>query len=353
MKLKILFVGEAWSGSSARSLRESLSLLPGVSIDDICEDIYRPKGQSLIVRICNRILKKYYQKELSREIIRSLSMCKPKVLLVYKGNLVTDDVIKKAREFGVFTVNIFPDYSPHNHGKQLRKAIGEYDLVISTKLFHPDNWFPLYKYSNKCVFVPHGYDSRLHLWTDHPGIQDLDIVMASNWRLEYEHILIDFAQQIQGLNINVALAGNGWESRRSSFPKHWNFMGPLHGRSYGEFLRRGKIVIAPMNGNVIIGDSNHFGDQDTTRTYELAAAGCFFVHKRSTFLPSLYDEKLEVPLWSNAEELAKIVIHFLPLDLERRNMAIAAHRRAVPMYSIDSRATNIVEAIYKNLPNSD
>ena len=87
------------------------------------------------------------------------------------------------------------------------------------------------------------------------------------------------------------------------------------------------------------------GDEDTTRTYELAAMGCFFLHRRTNFVQTIYDQAIEVPMWDNAEELAALVQQYLPLELERKAMAARAHARAVPEYSIPNRAVQVLEQV--------
>jgi spore maturation protein CgeB len=344
-RLRLLFVGEGWKGSSARSLREGLAELPGLLIDDICEDGYIPKGRSYVVRAANRVLRSWYQAELSAEIDRRLGVFNPDVLLVYKGNMVAAAVVQRAQARGISAVNVFPDFSPHAYGSQLKQAIGAYNLVISTKPFHPRSWKIMYGYDNRCLFVPHGYDPAVHLWPAAPAHQDVDVVMAATWRPQYERMLVEFGHLIKDRAISVTVAGPGWGERRRLFPEHWQFPGGLFGRSYGELLRRAKIVIAPVHTEVVINGASQPGDEDTTRTYELAAAGCFFLHRRTPYVKTLFDEATEVPMWDNAAELAKLVGEYLPRKNERRLMAANAHRRAVPAHSIFSRA----ETIYGHL----
>ena len=62
------------------------------------------------------------------------------VLMVYKGSEVSAAALRQAKRVGAFTVNVFPDCSPHAHGARLKAMVGEYDLVVSTKPFHPAGW---------------------------------------------------------------------------------------------------------------------------------------------------------------------------------------------------------------------
>lgn len=343
--IKILFVGETWKGSSARSLCEALAVLPDVYMDELGEDHYFPKGKSLVVRGTNRLLRRWHRAELTREIAAKISALQPDVLMVYKGSGVSTEVVQRAKQSGVFTVNVFPDYSPHAYGAELREAMGEYDLVVSTKPFHPANWNAIYGYANRCVCVPHGYDPAVHYWPEPPGEQDIDVVLAASWRPQYERLMVELGDVLGDEQISVALVGPGWAERRDRLPSIWQVSGGLYGRAYGEFVRRGKIVIAPVHREVFIGGIQQPGDEDTTRTYELASAGCFFLHRRTPFAMTVYDENREVPMWDDASELADLIRLYLPQEEMRRVMAARAHARAVSDYSVPARASQVIAHI--------
>lgn len=345
MTIRILFVGETWRGSSARSMREALEALPDVVMDDVGEDQYLPKHRGKALRGLARLLRPWYVTELERAIWAKLLAFRPNVLMVYKGSGVRADFVRRVKAEGLATVNVFPDYSPHAYGSALRAAIGEYDLVVSTKPFHPTGWRSIYGYSNRCVCVPHGYDPEVHCWVDHPPLQDLDVVLAATWRPQYHAVVLALAEQFRGSNVKVGLAGYGWKERSAELPADWDLPGPLQGRGYGEWLRRGKIAIAPVHREVAIDGVQQPGDEETTRTYELAAAHCFFLHRRTDYVRTVYDEETEVPMWDSPDELAELIRHYLPRERERRAMAAAAHARAVPAYSIAGRAAQVLHLV--------
>ncbi len=326
-------------------MREALETLPGVTMDDVGEDHYLPKHRTRALRGFNRLLRPWQVDDLEREIWAKLRTSRPDILLVYKGNGVRADLVRQAKAEGFATVNVFPDYSPHAFGAALRAAMGEYDLVVSTKPFHPPAWQLTYGYTNRCVCVPHGYDPTVHYWADAPLLQDLDVVLAASWRPQYHAVVLSIARELSGKGVKIGLAGSGWRERAGEFPVGWEIAGALHGRAYGEWLRRGKIAIAPVHRDVVIDGVRQPGDEDTTRTYELAAAHCFFAHRRTDYVKTLYDESTEVPMWDSAEELAGLIHHYLSRDRERRVMAAAAHARAVPAYSIPSRAAQVLQHI--------
>jgi len=346
--MKILFLGESWMGSSARSLKESLLRIAvtGVDeLDEINEDLYIPKARARWLRAINRVLAPAYRRELTNAVIKKCHDTRPEVLLVYKGSSVDAELVRTVKAMGVFTVNVFPDCSPHVYGTRLRNAVGEYDLVISTKPFHPALWQNVYGYSNRCVFVPHGYDQTVHLITTPPSEFQYDLGLIATWRPEYHALMLQVASLLKQDQLRVAIAGNGWAERASEFPKEWVFKGEIVGVGYARWAQRSKILIAPVSRDVEINGQRQPGDEDSTRTYELAAANCFFIHRRTNYVQTVYEKDTEVPFFDNAEELVMLARHFLTQEELRCKMATAAHARAVPAYSIDSRAKQIATHI--------
>ena len=348
MDLRILFVGDSWKGSTARTLRGALDVQPSVLLEEVDCDHYLTGYNSFVMRAVNRLLRPLQRAELARAIRSKVRNTRPDVLLIFKGYGVQRQLLAEAKAAGILLVNVFPDCSPHAHGRALRHAMGEYDLVISSKPFHAANWRRIYGYSNRCVFVPKGYDP-VHYWPEAPTSHDVDVVLAATWRREYHDLMKTFADQTQEAPLQVAIAGSGWLSRRREFPGEWRFLPALTGRSYGEFLRSGRIAIAPVQREMIIDGARQPGDEDTTRTYELAAAHCFFIHRRTEYVRTVYDELHEVPLWDDATELSALVRRFLPCHEERRAMAAAAHARIVSRYSASQWAAQVLGHLHSAL----
>jgi hypothetical protein len=344
-ELKILFVGESWLGSSARTLKEALRKVRGLVVDEVNVDFYFTRPRSPFLRATNRLLNPLLGAEFERALLEKCAVFRPDALVVYKGSQVTQPLLQKLRRHISQLVNIFPDCSPHAHGTKLQQAIGDYDLVISTKPFHPRHWKSTYGYANRCVFVAHGYDSQLHLVTNPPKQFSFDVVMAATWRAEYGELMLGFASHLANEDISVGIAGSGWLKHANSLPKSWTIAGPLHGEAYVDWMRSGRICIAPVSRHIVVNGRKQPGDEDSTRSYELAAAHCFFIHKRTDFAMSLYDERTAVPMFDDARELADQIKTFLPLSEKRAAMAATAHHTAVPKYSIESRAEVIAHLI--------
>lgn len=348
---RVLYIGESWLGSCARSMKEALSRRPSLQLDEINEDAWFPRPRARWLRAVNRLTAHVYRGEFEAHVLQKVREFKPDVVVAYKGWSISESTVREIRRHGVFTANIYPDYSPHAYGKAHRYAVGAYDLIISTKPYHPGLWRELYGYTNKCIHVAHGYDPFVHLVHEAPSQFSCDVVIVATYRPEYEALLLDFAAEINDPHLTVVVGGYGWSAARARLPSHWQFPGPSHGRGYVSLLRRGKICIAPLTRDVVIAGKSQPGDVDTTRTYELAAAHCFFLHRRTDYAVTLYTPD-EVPMFSDARELATLVKLYLADESRRTQMAVAAHQRAVPNYSIDSRANEIVRALRAELEPS-
>lgn len=343
--LRLLFVGESWLGSCARSLKEALTRQAEVCLDEVNEDLYLPRAHSRWMRAADRILTRARKRQLYSQILSRVEMLAPDVVMTYKGHPIDAAFVRTLRATGCTVVNVYPDCSPHAHGRRHQEAVGAYDLVVSTKPFHPKVWHSIYGYSNPCVFVGQGYDPALHFVPSPITEPSIDVSLVATWRLEYGQIMKALASLLQGRGVSVGIGGSGWQAHRSDYPQDWLFPGELHGRAYVGWLRRGRVCLGLITREAVSAGVRQPGDEDSTRTYELAAAQCFFIHRRTEFVQSLYDETTEVPLFDTPQELAEKILHYLPLAETRHAIAAAAHRRAVPAYSLDTRASEIVEIV--------
>lgn len=342
--MRLLFIGDSWLGSSARSMREALSRQPGTLVEEVAVDLYIPSSGTTITRIFNRALGSFQRQALQAQVRKCTEAFRPDAIIFYKGAGFDAQFLRGLQAFAP-VVNIFPDYSPHAYGPVLAEAMGTYDLVISTKPFHTAGWKEIYGYTNRCECVTHGYDPLVDLRTAPPTQYEFDIGIIATGRPEYIELLEGVAARLRDPSIKVLVGGNNWNGFRARLPQHWVFPGPFLGITYIETLRKARIVLAPIQTRVVVDGKVQPGDVDTSRTYQLAAAHCFFIHRRTPYVQSVYDETSEVPMFDDAAELAQKIDYYLERDEERRAMAAAAHARAVPEYSLDSRARDVLRHI--------
>ena len=161
-------MGDAWKGSSARSMRDALESLQAAAVTDVIQVIF---FHPIALPSCVERIACYVRcnvRSWSTGFIGFSERCRRRLRCIQGvGYQQAAGPADKGR--GSVTVNVFPDHSPHAYGRALREAIGEYDLVVSTKPFHPGGWQHVYGYRNTCVCVPHGYDPAMHYWPTAPS----------------------------------------------------------------------------------------------------------------------------------------------------------------------------------------
>jgi Glycosyl transferases group 1 len=167
--------------------------------------------------------------------------------------------------------------------------------------------------------------------------------MVATWRPEYGELMKPLGKLLDK-DITVGVGGYGWSAYRADYPAHWEFPGALQGRSYVNWLRQWRICVAPLTRDVLSNGTRQPGDEDSKRTYELAAAHCFFIHRRTGFVQTHY-EAGEVPRYATLDELCAKIERYRDDAREGDRMATNAHSRAVPAYALDSRAASIVEIL--------
>lgn len=342
--MKIVYVGESWVGSCARSMCEALSRSGSVEVIYIKEDLFFSKSRNILIRICIRIFYKIIESHFNYMVIKKIKRSMPDFFVVYKGWHVSPQLVRKIKKMGIKTVNIYPDYSPHVHGSRHKVSVGLYDLVISTKIYHPANWNETYGYKNKCQFVPQGFDPILHLCSGYGNNKIHDVVVIATYRSEYSDLLIRLAKLAEDSAIGFVVGGHGWDIVKNDFPRNWNFVGGVHGLEYIDLLKKSKICIAPLNRIAVVSGVSQPGDVDTTRTYELAAANCFFIHQDTDYVRGLYESE-GIPFFKDENDLWMHIKYFIDRQDERLKVANAAHDKAVRFYSLDSRAREIINIL--------
>jgi spore maturation protein CgeB len=343
--MKLLFIGDSWLGSNARSLCDALARQPTVNVTKVLEDSLIPKPSPRWLRALARVARPLYVQRLQRYILSSVDRFQPDCVVAYKGYHLDSSFVRLLRRRGLRMINIYPDCSPHAYGAAHQEAVGAYDLVISAKPFHPPLWQSVYGYGNRCVCVPHGYDSSLHLVRALPDRVPFDVALVATWRREYADLMRTLAGALTTERVSVVIGGYGWQQHREEFPPGWRLVGQVIGPDYVNLIRSARIVIAPVTRSVTVKGISQPGDVETARTYELPAAHCFVVHQRTDYVSTLFDEESEVPMFDNATELAETIKRHLGAPRVRRDMAARAHKRSVPRDSYDARANEIVRLL--------
>lgn len=349
--MKILYAGHFRSGLSGRSMKDALARIDDVEIDEFDMDSFMPIGRSFRTKAVYKLIRPWQMADLRKVLISRARYVEPDVVITTKGSALDVATIRTLQADGIPVFNRWPDTDPRAFGPMIRDAVGAYDAVFSTKRHHPEMWGPVYGYENPCHHVAHGYCADLHLYEGAPDPEqmDYDIVMIASGRPEYYKLMQEFIDGLGGRKIRMALGGAAWDKFPGGLPDGFENIGERFGRAYTDWMRRGRIVIAPVMTKVMVDGSAERGDAVTARTYQCAAAHVFFIHTRTDEARELYDENTEVPMFSDGHELAKKVSYFLDHPEERAKFAAATVRRAVPAFSHDARAAQILGLVRQTL----
>lgn len=338
--LRILFIGENWYGSNARSCAEALRRL-GCNVLDVDAQTFFPQPRLFTSRVAGRLARPRLVREFNDYILATAEQFKPDILLAFKGNFVRASTLRAIGAGGAALYNYYPDTSAFSYGKWIPQSLPEYDCVFYTKPF----WYKDVSRQLRlkaAYFLPHGYDPELHkiVKLDPRDIQDFgcDVSFIAT-HSAYKEGMLKCLVQLRP-NLDFSIWGNGWAQRCRAHELQKHIKGvPLLGESYVRGIQAGRINLAIMQGPVFGASSS---DLTTSRTYTIPACGSFMLHERNPEVLGLYEEGKEIECFESAKELAEKIDYYLAHPQERERIARAGHARCVPAYSYDNRMSEII-----------
>lgn len=338
--MRILFYGDSWFGSNARSCAESLTRL-GHDVLCINEDRFLPQVRSFTGRLLRRLLKSACVREINDALLEGTRHFSPDIFIAFKGTLVRRSTLRRLSSLGVASYNYFPDTSAFQHGPYIPETLPEYDAVFYTKPF----WYGdvSRRLTLKAAhFIPHGYDPELHRAVplssaDHKQF-DCDVSLIATHTPHKETVLRELLNIVPELDLGVW--GPRWQNSSSPIIRRCIRGYPLLGQSFARAIQCSKINLAIMSGAVPGASS---GDNTTSRTYIIPAAGGFMLHERNHEVVHLFQEDKEIVCFSSPRELASKISHYLLNSAEREEIAAAGRRRCVPAYSYDCRMAELIK----------
>jgi spore maturation protein CgeB len=339
---KILFIGEFWAGATPAGLAGGLRR-HGHLVNELDWRPYLAKyGSSIAGRIAVRLTFSRQIAAFNRAILDSVAMQCPDIVLTVKGSFIYAETIAAMQAKGVRCVNFYPDFSLDHLGLSLESLL-RWDLLVTTKTFQID-WFRERMGASRVAFVHHGYVPDAHYPMNVPDTDAdyrWDICYIGNpspyKRAWLDAVCAAFPER------KIAIAGNRWKASVA-----------------GTVLGNATILPAAMNedfsrmaGSSRINLAIHYGpkgdlgweDKVSTRSFELPACKAFMLHIDNDEIRSLYDVGREIDVFDTPAALVEKIGHYLDRATERQAMIDAAYARAVPAYSLDTRAAELMAVI--------
>jgi len=349
--LRILFIGENWYGSNARSCAEGLRRL-GYQVFDVDLGTFFPQFRMFSSRLVARLLRFRLVDEFNRHILSEVDKFRPDIVIAMKGRAIRASTLQSIRNKGIALYNYFPDTSAFTHGKMLQQSLAEYDCIFHTKPF----WYAdatKHLALRAGYFLPHGYNPDLH----HPV--ELDVRDISDYGCDvsfiathsrYKEKLLDELISLRP-DLDLCIWGNGWTDRCESIKLRRCIKGfALIGQRFVRAIQAARINLGIMHGPR---EGASSGDLTTSRTYQIPASGGFMLHQRNPEVLDLYREVEEIACFESVEELAGKIDYYLAHPAEREKVARAGHLRCVPAYSYDNRMARILRWHFEHLANRE
>jgi spore maturation protein CgeB len=347
--LRILFIGNNWYGSNARSCADSLRRL-GCDVLDIDESLYFPSLPSLPDKIALRLVQGRLVAAFNKAVLDTAAHYPHDIFLAFKGTYLLGDTLRTIRRSGASLYNYYPDTSAFGSGKWIPLSLSEYDCVFYTKPFWYDDVSKRVHLTRGC-FIPHGYDPVVHrpfpLSSRDIADYGCDASLIATYMPHKEKVLADLIRLRP--NLDLRIWGDRWTGRYKETALRRSVQGfVVLGERYARALCATRINLAIMGGRV---EGASSGDLTSSRTYTIPASGSFMLHERNDEVLGLYREGVEIECFDSAKELAEKIDYYLAHPEERRQIALAGHLRCVPAYSYDRRMADLLRWHDEHRPN--
>jgi spore maturation protein CgeB len=343
-KKKMLFVGEQWFGSDARSMCVAFRR-SGWEVGELDPMRYMPQSATMSARITAKLFRPIFRQSLNAAILREAKKLNPSVVFIYKGPGVYASTVSTIRHQRHFTAMYYPDVSLYTHGSEIPKCVPHYDIIFTSKSWGVTDLLNLG--ASDVSVVLHGFDTdTLVGLPQNPDITtyDCDASFIGTWSPWKEKLLSELKAALPALDLKIY--GSLWDRATSKHLKTCIQFKTVEGHAYISTMRRSKINIA------ILSESRHgasHGDTTTSRTFNIPAAGAFMLHQRTDELLSCFKEGDEVAAFANSSELVEKTALYLQHNDQRLRIMEAGRRRALTEHTSDHRAAKISEQLQNRL----
>jgi hypothetical protein len=316
--MKILFVGDDWLGSNARSLADGFR--------QAGHEVYVVDSSK--VTLPTRLTPPWgYAKVTGRrapwtttavheQIENAAEAVRPDMLFCYKT--IHLDQERLLRVPAAVRVHYSADdvSNPYNTSPEYLAAEPGWDAVVTTKRHNVPEI--LARGAKHVTFVLSAYDPAWHQPCAARTTRRYLVGFVGSRRPDRVPMLHRLAREYRD---EMFLAGPGWQRD----PVAQASAATVAGAQYGQDL---SIAIAPVTANLVLLNSDN-RDTHTCRTFEVPAAGGLFVGERTPEHLDLLDDGTEALLFSGEEEMQELLGRCRSNPADVAAIAAAGYRRIV------------------------
>ena len=292
--MKILYVGDDWIGSNARSLADGFRSAGHdvLAIDSTAVSLPRRLSPPWVYSKVKHRRAPWVIEQTHRTIEQAASSFRPDVVFGFKS--VHLDQARLLEVQAPLHVHYSPDdaSNPYNTSPEYLEHESAWDLIVTTKRHNVPEL--LARGARKALFVHSAYDPAWHRPTAKRRATNFDVGFIGACRPDRRGLIVDLARTHGN---KMLVQGPGW--RR--VPELRTSGAHVAGAVYGEDF---SVAVAAVTSNLVLLNSDN-RDTHTCRTFEVPAAGGLFVGERTDEHSALLVDEKEALLFSDPAELAE------------------------------------------------
>ncbi|MFC9898360.1 glycosyltransferase [Nocardia sp. NPDC127579] len=314
--MRILYLGDDWVGSNARSLADGFRQAGHevVVLDSTPVTLPARGSAPWAYSKVTRRRAPWRVDRLHDEIERAATAFRPDLLFVFKG--VHLDQQRLLATPAPLRVHYSPDdvANPDNISADYLAHESGWDLVVTTKRHNVGELKA--RGARQVSFVRSAYDPAWHHRAARRGTREYLAGFIGVCRPDRRDRLVALARRYGD---RMLVRGPGWRRVPELRGTGATVGGPVYGQSYS-------AAVAAITANLVLLNSDN-RDTHTCRTFEVPAAGGLFVGERTDEHAELLREDAECLLFDDPGELTEILDWCAAHPDRAELIAAAGHRR--------------------------
>lgn len=332
--MKILYAAAV--GGTAQQRLDALRRL-GHEVEVFDFSTYLARGGRVARWLRWRTLMGEAVNRLNSDLLGLVQQLKPSLVWLDKAQMVRPATIRAIKALGVTSVHYSSDLPVGTRGdpgwRGFRAAVSEYDYLLMPSEGH----FATYQGlgARKLLQMPFGYDPLQH----YPALEDRrphhDVVFIGT---PYEDRAVFLLGLVERHGIKVKVYGDLWPRELSSQQlQSLNWQPGCYGDAYREAIWSGRICLGMVTHAMAHGSAR--------RWTEIAACGGFLLAERTEEAEQWFEAGVEAEFFSDVDECAAYIQHYLDAEEERLRIAKAGYQRVFERMSNDHLLSTVLNQL--------
>ncbi|WP_040834630.1 CgeB family protein [Nocardia brevicatena] len=333
--MRILFVGDDWLGSNARSLAEGFRRLGHevIVVDSTPVTLPPRLSPSWSYAKTGDRRAPWTVDRVHTRLERAAAELRPDMVFGFKS--VYLDQTRLLETPAALHVHYSPDdvSNPVNVTADYLAHESEWDMVVTTKRHNVAELTE--RGARRVLFVRCAYDPAWHHLAARRSTRQFLVGFIGACRPDRRPGMVSLARTY---GAKLLVCGPGWRRVRQLRTTRAAVAGPVYGEDFA-------ITVASVTANLVLLNSEN-RDTHTCRTFEVPASGGLFVGERTDEHAELLDDGTEAFLFSSRDELDEILERCSLYPDQAAKTAEAGYRRIVGgANTYTDRAKEILRAL--------